>query len=221
MISEGLPVDQAGAMDRMYRYTRHVYDLTRKYYLLGRDRLLASMELPEGASVLEVGCGTARNLVKLQRWAPHARLFGLDASAEMLRTGERTLQRAGLGNRIVLRQGLAEQLDHAAMFGQDRPFDAVFFSYSLSMIPTWQDAIQAAMRNLRSGGCMYVVDFGDQAELPAWFARMLKRWLACFHVYHRPELLEYLRGLPADIAREVQVTWILRRYAYLAKVVKA
>jgi hypothetical protein len=33
--------NQAAAMDRMYRLTRHVYDLTRAYYLLGRDRMLA------------------------------------------------------------------------------------------------------------------------------------------------------------------------------------
>ena len=31
--------DQAEQMDRMYRYQRHIYDLTRKYYLLGRDRI--------------------------------------------------------------------------------------------------------------------------------------------------------------------------------------
>ena len=31
---------QAAAMDRMYRLTRHVYDATRRYYLLGRDRML-------------------------------------------------------------------------------------------------------------------------------------------------------------------------------------
>ena len=26
-------------MDKMYRHQRYFYDLTRKYYLLGRDRL--------------------------------------------------------------------------------------------------------------------------------------------------------------------------------------
>jgi len=46
-------------MDRMYRYTRHVYDLSRKYYLFGRDRLLRKMQIAEGDRVIEVGCGTA------------------------------------------------------------------------------------------------------------------------------------------------------------------
>ena len=29
--------DAAALMDRMYRHQRHIYDLTRKFYLLGRD----------------------------------------------------------------------------------------------------------------------------------------------------------------------------------------
>ncbi|MEI7861219.1 MAG: hypothetical protein WCJ21_01255, partial [Planctomycetota bacterium] len=36
--------DQAVAMDRMYRMTRHIYDITRRYYLLGRDRMLEEVE---------------------------------------------------------------------------------------------------------------------------------------------------------------------------------
>jgi S-adenosylmethionine-diacylgycerolhomoserine-N-methlytransferase len=54
-------------MDEMYRWTRYVYDFTRKYYLLGRDRLLRDMELKPGDRVLEIGCGTARNLIRLAR----------------------------------------------------------------------------------------------------------------------------------------------------------
>ena len=30
----------AQSMDRMYRAQRHIYDLTRKFYLLGRDRMI-------------------------------------------------------------------------------------------------------------------------------------------------------------------------------------
>ena len=30
----------AALMDRLYRRQRHFYDVTRKHYLLGRDRLI-------------------------------------------------------------------------------------------------------------------------------------------------------------------------------------
>ena len=32
-------------MDKMYRHQRYFYDLTRKYYLLGRDRLINEMKI--------------------------------------------------------------------------------------------------------------------------------------------------------------------------------
>ena len=49
-------------LDRNYRYQRRVYDLTRRYYLLGRNRLIADLAPPDRGCVLEIGCGTARNL---------------------------------------------------------------------------------------------------------------------------------------------------------------
>ncbi len=48
----------AGLMDRMYRHQRHIYDITRKYYLLGRDWTIEKLDVPQGGSLLEVGCGT-------------------------------------------------------------------------------------------------------------------------------------------------------------------
>jgi S-adenosylmethionine-diacylgycerolhomoserine-N-methlytransferase len=75
-------------MDRMYRHQRHIYDLTRKFYLLGRDRLIDTLELKPGSRVCEVGCGTARNLIALARRHGDVAFFGIDASATMLRTAQ-------------------------------------------------------------------------------------------------------------------------------------
>ncbi len=47
-------------MDHVYRHQRYIYDLTRKYYLFGRDRLISGLQLKPGARVVEVGCGTAQ-----------------------------------------------------------------------------------------------------------------------------------------------------------------
>src|SRR5438045_4358704 len=84
-------------MDRMYRYQRHIYDLSRKFYLLGRDRLVCELELAPEARVCEIGCGTGRNLVALARRYPGAEIFGIDASNELLKTARATTARAGLG----------------------------------------------------------------------------------------------------------------------------
>ena len=92
-------------MDKVYRRQRHIYDLTRKYYLLGRDRLVKDLGAKPGETVIEIGCGTARNLIKIAEAYPGARLFGLDASAEMLRTAQEAIERAKLSDRIVLVHG--------------------------------------------------------------------------------------------------------------------
>ena len=67
------PEDHAARMDRIYRFERHLYDPLRKFFLFGRDRLLKRLEVRPGDRVLEVGCGTARNLIKLYRRHPEAR----------------------------------------------------------------------------------------------------------------------------------------------------
>jgi S-adenosylmethionine-diacylgycerolhomoserine-N-methlytransferase len=143
--------DPARAMDRMYRVTRHIYDITRRYYLLGRDRMLDRVVTTDETSTLEVGCGTARNLIRLARRSHHGQLYGLDASHEMLDTAAASIQKSGV-DEIVLRQGLAEQLDGRRMFGLEHGFDTIFFSYCLSMVPAWEGALEAALSNLRPGG---------------------------------------------------------------------
>jgi S-adenosylmethionine-diacylgycerolhomoserine-N-methlytransferase len=203
-------------MDEMYRWTRYVYDFTRKYYLLGRDRLLREMILQPDDRVLEIGCGTARNLIRLARQRPDIRCFGLDASTEMLATATAKVKSRRLEERITLAQCLAEELDYARTFGLNAPFDAAFFSYSLSMIPTWPQAIDVALANVKRGAALYVVDFWDQADWPRWFRFVLKGWLRLFHVQHRPELLDYLRQLDENGAGTLTLQSIAGRYAYLA-----
>src|SRR6202021_1000575 len=78
------PIKATRRMNRMYRRQRHIYDGTRRYYLLGRDQLIANLKPEAGADVLEVGCGTGRNLVLAARRFPEARWFGIDVSTEML-----------------------------------------------------------------------------------------------------------------------------------------
>jgi S-adenosylmethionine-diacylgycerolhomoserine-N-methlytransferase len=223
-MTEPVAADQAVAMDRMYRLTRHVYDVTRAYYLLGRDRMLAKVATNPSTATLEVGCGTARNLIKLARRPEPGLLCGLDASQEMLDTAEASIARAGVPaaghERIRLRQGLAEALDAKTMFGRDEPFDTIFFSYCLSMVPTWPGAIEAAMANLKTGGHLVIVDFWDQKDLPGVFAAGLKKWLSMFHVHYRPEVHDALAALGTSGRAEVAFESVAKRYAYIASLRK-
>jgi len=69
--------DAAAQMDRMYRRQRYIYDLSRKFYLLGRDAAIAEIRARPADAILEIACGTARNLVKLARAYPQSPCCGL------------------------------------------------------------------------------------------------------------------------------------------------
>ncbi|MEI9990703.1 MAG: class I SAM-dependent methyltransferase [Rhizomicrobium sp.] len=185
--------EHAALMDRVYRHQRYIYDATRKYYLFGRDRLIRELALKPGARVIEVGCGTSRNLVKIAQAYPGTVLYGLDASAEMLETSAKAIARAGLTGRVKLVQAYAEDLG-PGLFGEGEPFDAIVFSYSLSMIPDWRKALSAAQAALAPGGKIHVVDFGDLKGLGRLGERLLRFWLSLFHVAPREELLRSIEA---------------------------
>lgn len=203
-------------MDRIYRRQRHIYDASRKFYLLGRDRAIAMLQPPEGGSVLEIGCGTGRNLIRIARLYPGRACYGLDVSAAMLTTARRALERAGMADRIRLAQADATGFDPQALFGR-AGFDRIVISYALSMIPPWRAVVQEALRRLEPGGALHIVDFGDQAGLPGPFKAILRRWLALFHVSPRDDLEHALRDIAAGSSVEVEVRPLYRGYAVLAR----
>jgi len=206
-------------MDSVYRYQRHIYDASRKYFLLGRDRLIDGLEVPPGGRVLEAACGTGRNLIRTARRHPQAELYGFDISAEMLRTARANLDRAGIGERVRLIQADATRFDGAAAFGV-AGFEAVMLSYSLSMIPDWRGALRTAAARTAPGGQLAVVDFGGQSGLPAWFSRGLRGWLARFHVTARDDLAGEMAALAAETGGRLALEHPFRDYALLARLTR-
>jgi S-adenosylmethionine-diacylgycerolhomoserine-N-methlytransferase len=211
--------NHADLMDDVYRWQRHVYDLTRKHYLLGRDRMIDRLEAPAGGSVLELGCGTGRNIALAARRYREARWFGLDISAEMLATARMALARNGLADRARLAQGDATDFDAEVLFGQ-HDFDRVFISYSLSMIPDWQACITQALAAVKPGGSLHIVDFGSQERLPGWFKSLLRAWLAKFHVSPRDSLREVLESECRRAGASLEFETLFRGYAVRAAIRK-
>jgi S-adenosylmethionine-diacylgycerolhomoserine-N-methlytransferase len=200
-------------MDQMYRYTRHVYDFTRKYYLFGRDKLIEELPVTDGDHICEVGCGTARNLVLLARKRPGLHLYGIDASAEMLKTAQTSVDGAGLSSNIKLGAALSTDFS-AANLGHSRPFDRLIYSYSLSMMDDWREALEHGLSQLKPGGTIHVVDFGDQKGLPGWFRKLLKGWLDQFHVRFRPEVRLWFEEQQRQGRGEMTYRDVMRGYAY-------
>jgi S-adenosylmethionine-diacylgycerolhomoserine-N-methlytransferase len=206
------PVDATRRMNRMYRRQRHIYDGTRRYYLLGRDQMISGLRPAAGASVLEIGCGTGRNLVLAARLYPDARFFGIDVSTEMLTSAITAISRAGLASPIRVMHGDATAFDPQRLFGIHR-FDHVMISYSLSMIHDWRRVLRAAAAHLKPGGRLHVVDFGRQEALPGIARTLLRRWLAVFDVTPRDDLERELSVMADSTGAKLRFERPFRGYA--------
>ncbi len=205
----------AALMDGMYRYQRHIYDLTRKYYLLGRDETIRNLNVPEDGTLLEVGCGTGRNLALAHKYYPQARLFGLDISHEMLISARKTFETKATLPDFRVADATAFTPREFGVSG----FDRILISYALSMIPDWECAVDSAMNALAPGGELHIVDFGQQEGLPGWFARLLKAWLRKFHVSPRADLRQVLKSQASENQARLTFETIGGGYAWRAVIV--
>jgi S-adenosylmethionine-diacylgycerolhomoserine-N-methlytransferase len=209
------PNEATDRMNRMYRRQRHIYDGTRRYYLLGRDRLIAGLQPAAGATVLEIGSGTGRNLIVAARQYPDAKFFGIDVSTEMLTSAIAAIARGGLQGRIRVAHGDATAFDPRVIFGIPS-FDHVMISYSLSMIPDWKSVLERAASSLKAGGFLHIVDFGNQQGLPRIARSLLRRWLAIFDVTPRDDLERALNTIADSFGARLRFERPFRGYAQYA-----
>jgi len=121
-----------------------------------RRKAVTELGLGHGDSVLEIGCGTGRNLPFLREAVgPAGRIFGVDLSPAMLAKARAVCTAHGWRN-----IALAEC--DAAEFAAPEPLDAVLFSLSFTTMPHHQAVLRRAWEQLRPGGRLVIMD----AKLP-------------------------------------------------------
>lgn len=167
-----------------YRWHARIYDLTRWAFLFGRGRILrhAARHVVMPERILEVGCGTGKNLVELAECFPRAQILGLDLSKDMLDQARPKIRRHA--PRVSL---MHRAYDAPVAVGQK--FDLIVFSYSLSMInPGFDKVLDICREDLSARGMVAVVDFHESRH--AWF----RRWMGVNHVRMEGQVLEALRA---------------------------
>ena len=91
-------------------------------------------------------------------------------------------------------------------------FDEVMIPSSLSMIPDWRHVLDGAVRLLKPGGRLHVVDFGDLERLAAIRAPLV-RWLALLGVAPRNDLEQELSTLALASDADLTFERPVRGYA--------
>lgn len=169
------------------------YDAFRARLLHGRADLIAALEIPAGARVVELGCGTGSNLEVLGQARPLETLACVqlvDLCPALLAVAR---QRAnGFANVEVIEAD-------ATNWRPTQPVDRVYLSYALTMMPDWRAVLVNAYTMLAPGGRLGVVDF----HLPAGGSRggnslgnhFWQRWFAHDGVHLTDQHLRALQSL--------------------------
>ena len=154
-----------------------------------RRAYLADIAFPQGARVLEVGCGTGAVTRELATWPGVAEVTGVDPSPTFLAAAQRLDPPANAG----FIEGDARALDL-----QDQSVDVVVFHTTLCHVPGPHLALAEAARVLRPGGWLAVFD-GDYATttVATGPADPLQACAAAFVEFsvHDPWLVRRLPGL--------------------------
>lgn len=155
----------------------------RMIYRAGRVAGIRLLGAKAGDVVLDLGCGTGLNFPLLARAVgPDGLVIGLDRSPEMLAVARRRVVREDLRTVRLLEADATSfnaQLVNGLIESTGRVpgVDALFASYSLSVIPDWHAAWAAGLSVFKQEGRAAIVDMQSPTGVARIFTPLAR--LAC------------------------------------------
>lgn len=181
------------------------YDHFRERLLQGREALLDLVDVWPGDRVVELGGGTGSNLDRLGKRLARLESYDLvDLCPALLDIAR------GRAARHVSANIRIHEAD-ATTWRPTAQADVALLSYSLTMIPDWQVALDNALAMLKRGGKLAIVDFHLPQDLAPLTANFWRRWFAHDGVHlsheHLPALESRLETL-TRIERKAEVPYL-------------
>jgi ubiquinone/menaquinone biosynthesis C-methylase UbiE len=120
-----------------------------------REKMISLLEVKPDSRVLETGCGTCRDSIRIAAQLPRGELYLQDLSPGMLRVGRSRMQAASGSCQLEFAVGNACRLPFADGF-----FDAAYHFGGLNLFSDKRAALTEMARVVRVGGKVVVGDEG-------------------------------------------------------------
>ncbi|QDV22171.1 class I SAM-dependent methyltransferase [Aureliella helgolandensis] len=189
--------NHAERMESFYSGQAEAYDDFRKRLLHGREELFQAIEVPEGGVWVDLGGGTGANMEFIADRVPQlGQAYVVDLASSLLKVASSRFESHGWDHVSAV------EADATKWQPPEGQADVVTFSYSLTMIPDWFSAIENALRMLKPGGQIGVVDFyatrkhaAEGMQRHGWFTRTFwPVWFSTDNVFPSTDHLPFLRS---------------------------
>jgi ubiquinone/menaquinone biosynthesis C-methylase UbiE len=158
---------------QLYRRRAKHYDLTANlYYLLGfrefsyRKRAVQNLNLHQGDTVVELGCGTGLNFRFIQaKIGPEGRIIGVDLTDYMLDKARQRTQRQGWKNVEFVQSD-------AASFRVPDKVNGILSTFAITLEPEYDLVIRDGSMALAAGGRFVVLDIKMPDHAPMWLIKL-------------------------------------------------
>ncbi len=203
----------AQRLESFYGNQAKGYDDFRKRLLQGRKELIDELNISPGETWLDMGAGTGANLEFVADQVPDfERVYLVDLCSSLLSVANERIAARGWSNVETVQADVAT-------FTPSRQADVITFSYSLTMIPNWIQALTNARVLLKPGGRIGVVDFYVSQKYPAagqvrhnwWMRHFWPIWFETDNVHLSKDHLPFL----ADMFTPRAVVESMARVPYL------
>mgnify|MGYP001186059066 CR=1 FL=1 len=131
-----------------------------------RRKAVAALVLPSGGTVIDLGCGTGRNLPLLRAAVgAHGRVIGVDLTEAMVHEARRRVRKRGWTNVELV-------VADAASYTFPAGIDGVLSTFAVTLVPTYDDILRRAAQALSSGGRLAVMDLKLPERWPSWLVQL-------------------------------------------------
>jgi len=186
-------LNHAELMESFYAAQAPFYDAFRKKLLHGREELFQNVPWAGMETWIDLGAGTGSNL-EIFPYAPNLKKIELvDLSPSLLGIARERVRKMELPQATCVQADVTNYETHLTP-------DLITFTYSLTMIPDWFQALDRAWELLPRGGTIGVVDFFVSRKRPQentkhdYLTRTLwPLWFAYDNVFLNADHMPYLK----------------------------